>query len=172
MAAQSMHETSDGKHCYNWNLGNVKSPRTDNEHMYLQRTWEVYSPQEADEQVREGNGLAHIATSEERKKHGWPSSQTSITVVFQPPHKQTRFRAYQSLEEGACKWATKNQRTQQRFPELLKQLNSADHNGLASTLKKDHYYSGSQTDYSDDIKSNQIRLDKELGPIIGPGDLQ
>ena len=31
-----MHETDGGKRCYNWNLGNMKSPKTDVPHMYLE----------------------------------------------------------------------------------------------------------------------------------------
>jgi hypothetical protein len=40
MTAQYMHETNEGKNCYNWNLGNVKSPRTDVPHMYLRNNVE------------------------------------------------------------------------------------------------------------------------------------
>jgi hypothetical protein len=65
--------------------------------------WECDSASGAATQVEQSNGLARIATPEDLRKHKWWKCDSTI-VVFEPPHVACRFRAYNSLAEGARRW--------------------------------------------------------------------
>lgn len=106
LAAQLMQETRGGKNCFNWNLSKVKAG-PDEQHMYLRDMWEVDS---SEAQVARAKGMAHIATADEIQQHGWPQPQGATIVVFEPPHPQCRFRAYNSLADGARRWLEPYQR--------------------------------------------------------------
>ena len=162
LAAQFMHETGDGKHCYNWNLGNVKAGPSDR-HMYLHGVWEVDTPEQAKAQVDKAGGLAHLATPEEIKKHGWSCPAGMTVAVFDPPHPQSRFRAYASLQEGAQRWIAHHKATAQKHPEFLTELNAGDCAAVAKTLKKVGYYTGGEADYAHSMKSKKAAIDKQLG---------
>src|ERR1700751_6008501 len=89
LTAQFMHETRGGRNCFNWNLGNVKSKHPNVEpHMYLHNVTELYSLQKAKDKVARSNGLGHVATADEIKKHGWKCPQGKAIAVFQPPHEE------------------------------------------------------------------------------------
>lgn len=100
LAAQFMAETGNGANCFNYNFGNVKSPNIGDRHMYLAGVWECAKSEAiAEQHVKSGGGLVHIASDEEIAKHNW--SCPSTIVVFNPPHPASRFRAFSTLQEGA-----------------------------------------------------------------------
>ena len=162
LAAQFMHETGSGKYCFNWNLGNVKSGPND-PHMYLHGVWEVDSPAKAQSQVDNAGGLAHLATAEEIRKHGWGCPEGKAIAVFDPPHPQSRFRAYASLQDGAQRWVAHHQATAKKRPDFVTQLNSGDCAAVAKTLKGVGYYTGSESDYARNMTSLKAQIDKQLG---------
>jgi hypothetical protein len=162
LAAQFMHETGGGRFCFNWNLGNVKSG-PDNLHMYLRNVWEVDTPERAQAQVAGSGGLGHIATADEIKQHGWSCPAGMAVAVFDPPHPQSRFRAYVSLPDGAQRWVAHHQATAQKHPEFLAELNAGDCAAVAKTLKQVGYYTGGESDYANSMTAKKAAIDKELG---------
>lgn len=164
LTSQFMHETGAGKHCYNWNLGNVKSG-TGNPHMYLHGVWEVDTPAAAQAQVDKSGGLAHIATADEIKKHGWGLPAGKAIAVFDPPHPQSRFRAYGSLQDGSQRWLAHHQAIAARNPAFLTALNAGDTTAVAHALKQAKYYSGSEPDYARGMARYKAEIDRALGPV-------
>lgn len=163
LTSQFMVETTEGKNCYNWNLGNVKAG-ADQLHMYLQNVWECDSASGAADQVARGNGLAHVATAEDIRKHPyWQCAQT--IVVFEPPHAQCRFRAYNTLSEGAQRWVGLHQSIAGKNVGYLANLNAGDTAAIAHTLKQVNYYSGDEPGYKAGMAREKARIDRELGPL-------
>jgi hypothetical protein len=162
LTAQFMAETGGGRYCFNWNLGNVKSGPNDL-HMYLRNVWECDTEAGAQSQVAKSNGLAHIATAEEIKQHGW--SCPSAVVVFQPPHPQCRFRAYSSLADGAQRWLTHHKSIAQKNAGFLTALNSGDTTAVAHALKQAGYYTASEASYAQGMAAQKKKIDSTLGPI-------
>jgi hypothetical protein len=170
LTAQWMAETGGGPYCYNWNLGNEKSPGTDKRHIYHLLIWECYSQSDADAQVAKGNGLAWIASADEIKKYGtkygWRCK--NVMVLFKAPHNQCRFFAYSSLREGAEHWVDRHQQTARRIPDYLKILQSGDAAGAAKALRQDGYYTADPTTYAKAMVDQRWVLDRELGPLPPP----
>lgn len=164
LTAQFMAETGAGKHCYNWNLGNVKSG-PDELHMYLRGVWEVVSPSGAQTQVSNVNGKAHIATAEEIQKNGWGCPPGQSIVVFDPPHPQCRFRAYNSLQEGAQRWLSHHRRIAMQNSSFVTRLNEGDTAAVAHALKVAGYYTASEADYARGMAGHKTLIDRELGPL-------
>lgn len=93
--SQYMIETG-GKASWNWNLGNVKwSPGAGTDYMCLSGVWEGVSPAEAARLIAAGE-----ATADPSQDHAKAVGPNKVSVLFQPPHPATRFRAYQSLADG------------------------------------------------------------------------
>lgn len=163
LTSQFMAETGGGKHCYNWNLGNVKASANE-PHMYLRGVWEVYgSPEAAEAASTKAAGKAHVATAEEIKKHGWGCPPGKAIVVYDPPHSQCRFRAYNNLQEGAQKWLRHHQNIANRDSEYINTLNGGDTAAVAKALKKVGYYTASESDYARGMANWKKIIDKELG---------
>lgn len=162
LTAQFMHETGGGKYCFNWNLGNVKAGASEL-HMYLHGVWEVDTPERAKGQVDKSNGLAHIATDEEIKQHGWSCPTGKSVAVFDPPHVQCRFRAYVSLQDGAQKWMGTHKSIAGKNPNYLADVNKGDCAAVAKDLKNAGYYTGGEADYARSMTSKKAEIDKSLG---------
>jgi hypothetical protein len=163
LTAQFMHETGGGVYCFNWNLGNVKAGPNE-PHMYLKGVWEVVGSESAAEsEVTKANGLAHVASADEIKKHGWSHPAGSAVVVFDPPHPQSRFRAYASLSDGAQRWIGLHKRIAQKYANYLKDVNAGDCAAVAKTLKQASYYTGSESDYARNMTQIKKKIDAELG---------
>ena len=164
LTSQFMVETGGGRFCFNWNLGNVKSPTTDQPHMYLHGVWEcVGSQARAQAQVDSGNGLAHIASADEIRQHGWRCEST--VVVFEPPHPASRFLAYDTLAEGAARWVGRHQRIAQNNPDYLANLNSGNTAAVAHTLKQVGYYTAPESDYAVGMTREKAAIDRALGAL-------
>jgi len=162
LTAQFMAETGRGKYCFNWNLGNVKATASQ-PHMYLANVWECSSQEGADKQVAAAGGLAHIATEDEIKAHGWKCPK--VVVVFSPPHAQCRFRAYASLADGAQRWLGHHKTIAATHADFLTSLNNGDTAAVAHALKMVGYYTASEADYALAMKRMKEAVDKELGPL-------
>jgi len=162
LTAQFMAETGEGRYCFNWNLGNVKAGANET-HMYLRDVWECDSQSGARAQVDQSGGLAHIATADEIRKHGWKCPRT--VVVFEPPHPQCRFRAYSSLADGAQRWLGHHQKIAQKNPQFLTALNNGDVAAVAKALKQVGYYTAAESDYARAMTREKTKIDKELGAL-------
>jgi hypothetical protein len=162
LTAQFMAETGGGKYCFNWNLGNLKASAND-PHMYLRNVWECDSPAGADAQVAKANGLARIATAAEIRAHGWKCPK--VTVVFDPPHPQCRFRAYASLQDGAQRWLGHRQRIAKGNADYVTALNAGDIGRVAHALKQARYYTAGEADYARSMTRTRAQIDKALGPL-------
>lgn len=93
--AQYAIETG-GQNCWNWNVGNVKSRAGDGYDWHaLNGVWEGVSPDEAKRLV--ASGEARIDPSPD---HAKAVGAGRVSVIFQPPHPQTRFRAFTTLDEA------------------------------------------------------------------------
>lgn len=163
LTAQFMFETAEGCHCYNWNLGNVKAG-PDDLHMYLRGVWECATAASAQQQISNSNGLVRIATADEIAKKGWTcGSATPVIVVFDPPHPMARFRAYNSLSDGAQRWVAHHQRIAQSYSDYLVNLNVANIAAVAHTLKLVQYYTASEPAYVAGMTAKKAKIDQELG---------
>ena len=97
--SQYMIETG-GTASWNWNLGNVKyTPGAGTDYMCLSGVWEGVSPGEAARLIAAGEATAD-ASADHRKAVNPSGDGTRVSVIFQPPHPATRFRAYPSLADG------------------------------------------------------------------------
>lgn len=167
LTAQFMHETGEGAHCYNWNLGNVKCAEheTSVPHMYLRDVWERFSPSAAVQMIKSSNGLGYLATEEECKKHGWTHTGGKVIAVFEPPSYVCRFRAYASLAEGAQRWMDHHRSVAKKFPdEYLSTVNSGDCAATAHLLKRAVYYTGDEGVYAHNMTEMKAKIDRLLGP--------
>jgi hypothetical protein len=162
LAAQFMAETGGGKYCFNWNLGNVKAGPNE-PHMYLRNVWEVDTIDGA-RAAAEASALAHVATPEEIKKHGWACPAGKAIVVFQPPHAACRFRAYASLADGARKWIAFQKGVAGRNLTYLGALNRGDVAAVAHALKQARCYTAAEADYARLLAAKKAELDASTAP--------
>jgi hypothetical protein len=165
LAAQFMAETGNGRYCFDWNLGNVKSGPNE-PHMYLRNVWEVMSPERAKAEVERAKGLAHVATTDEIKSRGWSCPAGQAVVVFQPPDPQCRFRAYASFAEGARKWLDYHQAIARNDPTFLASVNRGDTAAVAHALKRAHCYTAAEADYARLMAAKKTELDRALGTTV------
>jgi len=165
LTAQFMVETGGGKHCYNWNLGNVKANSPNIPHMYLRNVWECLSQSGADARLAGGRGLVRIATPEEIRKRGWRCAAGAVVVVFNPPHPASRFRAYRSLQEGAQRWIGHHQRIAKANPNYINALSTGNTSAVAKALKAARYYTASESDYARAMATAKVRIDRTLGSL-------
>lgn len=163
LTAQFMGETGSGKHCYNWNLGNKKARDPSVPHMYLKRVWEVKSPGKVHSEVAESGGLGHIADEDECKRRGWYCPPDKLIGVFQPPHRECRFRAYSSLQEGAALWVDHHLRISRGHADYVALLNAANISGVAHVLKQAKYYTADEARYAATMQHSKNTLDRLLG---------
>jgi hypothetical protein len=169
LAAQFMAETAGGRHCYHWNLGNVKAS-ADQPHYYMPVVWECYSQAEADAYVKKGSGRARIPNESEVKqlgtKYGWKCS--NVMVLFTAPHEQCRFRVYSTLKDGAERWLGLHRRIAGSNRDYLRALQSADVAAAAKALKKAQYYTADEGDYASAMRAQKKIVDTTLGPLPPP----
>ncbi|HEY3592411.1 MAG TPA: hypothetical protein VGL13_00995 [Polyangiaceae bacterium] len=161
LVAQFQAETANGAHCYNWNLGNVKAGPND-AHMYLRNVWEVETGSVANADVARSQGLAHVATVQEMKQHGWACPPGSSVVVYQPPHAQCRFRAYASLADGARKWLDYHKALARKDPGMLTALDAGDTAAFAHALKKARCYTAAESLYARLLAAKKAEIDRVL----------
>jgi hypothetical protein len=160
LASQYAHETGNGAHCYNFNLGNVKAaPGLREPHMYLNKTWEVVSQKELARLTSESTPFherVHVLSAA-------PGGRVSVRL--DPPHPGTAFRAYASFDEGFRAWLARFQGYAARSPEFARALNDGDAAAFASHLRNDfHYFTDDAAKYGRGLASHQKRI---AGQISG-----
>lgn len=151
-------ETSGGKSCFNWNLGNEHENTGKLPHMFLRPTLEAPSPSVAAADVREGEvtGLARLGTAKEKSMQRPPAGRT--LVAYYPPHDKARFRAYGSIVEGGQKLLSKYKGYAARFPDFLPALNRGDLDAIAKILKQAGYYGADEATYARGLKTWRARI--------------
>jgi hypothetical protein len=167
LTAQCMHETGEGKYCFNWNLGNVKCKKdeTNIPHHYLRDVWEILGKDGATNMVIASEGLGYIASEAEAKKRGWTHSSGKVVAVFEPPHYVCRFKSYASFEDGSKRWIAHHKTVAAKFPTYLETLNSGDCAATANLLKRASYYTGDEGAYAKSMTSMKAKIDRQLGPV-------
>ncbi len=96
-------ETKGGANCFNWNIGNVKCPKSvamgGADYMYLRGTWEGINPADVARVLASAPpGQISLETLEWRIKAVHPKT----CVRFDPPHPQCWFRSFPSLDTGVA----------------------------------------------------------------------
>jgi hypothetical protein len=84
-----------GVHAHNFNVGNIKSKPNDGSHWQFYDCGEEVSLEEATRLDKEMPALVSI-----KKTYAWPNGAQRASVWFLAPHPWTRFRAYETAEEG------------------------------------------------------------------------
>jgi len=152
LVAQASLETARFTHCYNFNLGNKKANETQ-PHTHLRNTWEMVSPAKA--RAYATSAQAHLCSFDRDVMSLDPrASVPKLRVTFQPPHPQTRFRAYESLEAGAKDWMAFLERLCVKNPELRGALESGDPEAYARELKRCGYYTASAGAYAQGLSAH------------------
>jgi flagellum-specific peptidoglycan hydrolase FlgJ len=162
LVAQSSLETGRFQHCYNFNLGNVKGKETE-PHTHLRNTWEMVSLTQAKAFAQ--SPQSHLCRFDPPLSTVDSSNRdVQIRVTFQPPHPQTRFRAYATLEEGAKQWLGFINKLSDRHPELEETLREGDPAKYAKALKHAGYFTASTTSYTSALNKHLELVRKEYTP--------
>lgn len=97
-------------------------------------------------------------------------------VVFDPPHPQTHFCAFSTIEEGAKWWLKK---MQSRFSKSWPAALSGDPSAFSKALKAQHYYTASEADYTrmmvaafNAIPGKLLDVDAALAQLGYAGDVK
>lgn len=138
--AQYMIETG-GAACWNWNVGNVKHVKGDGyDYHELRGVWEGVSP------VTAGNLIAAgLATADNSPDHAKAVGPGRVSVLFQPPHPATWFRAFPNLAtamEDHLKTLAK------RFAAAWPAVIAGSHGEFARLLKSRGYFTASAEAYA------------------------
>ena len=142
--AQYCIETG-GANCWNYNIGNVKARAGDGYDFHcLRGVWEGFPVAEAQRLIASGEALAdpskdHAAAIDPK------GEGKRISVVFQPPHPQTRFRAFYSLEEAMGDHLAL---LQKRFASAWGAVLAGDYKAFAAQLKARGYFTASAEAYA------------------------
>ena len=138
--AQYMIETG-GSACWNYNVGNVKHVKGDghNYHM-LHGVWEGVTQAAANQLI--GSGQATLDTN---ANHIKAVGANRVSVVFQPPHPATWFRAFASLDEAMAEHLVF---LSKRFSKAWSAVLEGDFVGFANLLKAARYFTASAEAYA------------------------
>lgn len=89
-------ETAEGASMHNWNVGNVKSVAGDGHHYtWFDNVWEGLSPDKAKALIAKGEAFL-----DDDPSHVAAVGPNKVAVKFKAGHPQTRFRAFDSLDDG------------------------------------------------------------------------
>ena len=136
--AQYMTETG-GRHCYGFNLGNVR-PLDGEPYHLLKGVWEGVSAAEAAGLVANGEAVYDANGAHQR------AVAPKTAVVFVADHPASRFRCYDTLDEGMTAWVTK---LRTRFPRCWPGVERGDVAVFANGLKSHGYMTASAQSYID-----------------------
>ncbi len=165
ITAQYMGETTGGKNCWNYNLGNVKctsAGRKTHLHQYLVGVWEYYSAAKADSEVKTNSNARYATEAEIKSKVGKESGGKRV-VFYKPPDISCCFLAYANLGDGVVDFAERYKHMNKRFPTLITVLNKGDAAGAAKILHQAKYYTADESKYAASMKRQKEFLDKVLG---------
>lgn len=142
--AQYIAETG-GAACWNFNVGNVKwTPGCGLDFMCLRGVWEGVSQAQASALIASGQAHADANAS-----HTGALRPGMVSVVFEPPHPATRFRAYPSLADAmASHLALLAKRFAVAWPAVL----AGDVDRFASALHSRGYFTASPLAYAGNMR--------------------
>jgi hypothetical protein len=142
--AQYIAETG-GSACWNFNIGNVKwTPGCGLDFMCLRGVWEGVTQAQASSLIAAGEAHADANAS-----HGVAVGAGRVSVVFEPPHPATRFRAYPDLATAmASHLALLAKRFAVAWPAVL----AGDVDRFASALHSRGYFTASPLAYAGNMR--------------------
>jgi hypothetical protein len=83
-------------------------------------------------------------------------------VYFEPPHPQTHFRAFASIQEGAEAYLhMMHRRFARSWPEVIE----GDPGGFAHALKGQHYYTADETQYAAALVGRYKKFEEVIFPL-------
>ena len=158
--AQYWIETG-GRACFNWNLGNVKHAENDGFDYYcLDGVWEGVSPVTAQRLIASGEAFL-----DRNSNHISAVGPGRVAVFFKPPHPQTRFRAYASLEDGIEEHL---KFIKARFASAWPYILAGDYVKTAYALKARGYFTADAAAYAAGMRSAFEKAMDSQGLGIGP----
>jgi hypothetical protein len=143
--AQYMIETG-GRSCWNFNMGNVKHVKGDgHDYQMLAGVWEGVTQAAAQQLIAGGQ-----ATLDSNADHIKAVGPNRVSVVFQPPHPATWFRAFKTLDDGMAEHL---QFLAKRFSKAWPAVLEGDYLGFANLLKAMGYFTASAQAYAAGMKA-------------------
>lgn len=144
--AQYMIETG-GTSIFNFNIGNVKHVTGDGHDFHsLRGVFEGVSPAEAERLISSGQAVADPSAN-----HAAAVGPGRVSVIFNPPHPATRFRAFSDLDTGVSdhlKFLIK------RFGNAWNAALDGDPTAFANALKAQGYFTASASSYAAGMRPN------------------
>lgn len=138
--AQYMTETG-GAACWNWNIGNVKHVAGDGyDYHMLRGVWEGVSEVTAANLVASGHAVRDTNTDHQK------AVAPNVSVVFQPPHPATWFRAFKNLDEAMVDHL--KLLAKKRFSVAWPAVIAGDYRAFATLLKSRGYFTASADAYA------------------------
>ncbi len=136
-----------GTSLFNFNIGNVKHSASDGlDFVALKGVWEGVTPQQAEQLIASGQ-----ATEDPSPDHAAAVGPGRVSVIFQPPHPATLFRAYPDLASGVLGHL---QFLKTRFGIAWPALVAGNPDDFARRLKVGGYYTASADAYSRGVVMN------------------
>lgn len=137
--------------CFGWNIGNVKHVKGDgfNYHM-LRGVWEGVSKVTADNLIASGH-----AVRDDNANHAKSVGPTKVSVIFQPPHPATWFRAFDSLDHAMEHHL---QLLSKRFAGAWPAVLAGDFAGFAHALHSQRYFTADPSVYAAGMRGPFERL--------------
>lgn len=133
------------KSVWNWNIGNAKKTAYDGyDYHCLRGVWEGVTPTAAKLLIQSGQ-----ATEDKSREHALAVGPGRVSVIFNPPHPQSRFRAFASLEDGARHHM---RLLGSRYREALYLARQGDVDGYARSLKAGGYMTATAESYARGMK--------------------
>lgn len=139
--AQNRIETG-GDYCWNWNIANVKKVPGDGFNFHcLNNVWEGYAPVDAARLIASGE-----AREDKNADHAKAVGVDRVSVLFNPPHRQTQFRAFASLDAamGEHLELLAHKRYTTAWPSVL----AGDYRAFAQALKERGYFTAAASAYA------------------------
>lgn len=142
--AQYIAETG-GAACWGFNIGNVKwTPGCGYDFHCLRGVWEGVSQSEASRLIASGEAHADASPG-----HATAVGAGRVSVVFEPPHPATRFRAFPSLDAAMVAHLTLLER---RFAVAWPAVLSGDVDRFAGALHSRGYFTASPLAYAGNMR--------------------
>lgn len=145
-------ETGWGKACHCWNIGNFKSKDGDGRNYVYYKCDEIFNPQTSKNYI----ATAQPRTFEDKYGKGpnavyeYTDKSGNIAVVFYPDHPVARFRAYESLHEGAIDYVSS---LYNRFTLAWPYIKAGDPDQFIHQLKVQHYFTANEDTYRKTVDS-------------------
>lgn len=160
-------ETTDGLHCWNWNLGNVKWSRGCGfDYVSLVGVWEGFriGDEDKDGDVDDDDrvmlvarmvatGLWKVDDSAQAADHAKAVGVGKVSLIATKANPTTFFRAYPSLEAGMRSFVTMKRDPSSRYAGAWAFVLAGDPEGYARELGRKGYYTASPDAYARAMKA-------------------